>query len=251
MFQKLISKLLGHQPGPVRIRSGVGQGLIFEAGRYIPGFEHGTSEAPVQAVLAQHLREGQVFYDVGANVGFFTLIGASLVGKNGKVYAFEPVPTNAAAIRHNLALNDFGHVEVIEKAVSDHSGFEELQVTHFAGGSTLVSAGKPADVSTTLSVELVALDAMLATGLVQPPHMVKIDVEGAELEVLTGMQHILHTAKPIVIFEVDDAEAATATQKYDACSAFLNKQAYKVTRMENAYPEIPWHVFHGVAFPAL
>lgn len=250
MFQKLISKLLGRQPGPVRIRSGVGQGLIFEAGRYIPDFEHGTSEIPLQRVLEQNLQSGQVFYDVGANVGFFTLIAARLVGMTGRVYAFEPVPANAAAIRHNLELNDFGHVDVIEKAVSDHAGFEELQVTGFAGGSTLASAGTPLDITAQLTVPLVVLDDLLAAGQLQPPHMVKIDVEGAELAVLHGMKNLLTSARPSIVFEVDDADPGVAQQKYDACAHFLLANGYAVQQMDDAYPDIDWHVLHGIAVPA-
>lgn len=237
------------QPQTVRIRSGVGQGLIFESGRYIPDFEQGTSEIHVQTMLAEHIQPGQVFYDVGANVGFFTLIGARLVGGMGHVYAFEPVPANAEAIRNNLTLNDFKQAEVIEKAVSYRNGSEELQITDFAGGSTLISAGKPSDVSATLQVQLVVLDDLVAEGKLKPPHIVKVDVEGAELNVLRGMANILQNAKPIVVFEVDDAELTLARQKYDACVAFLAEQGYMVTQLDDSYPDIDWHVLHGLALP--
>ncbi len=105
----------------VAIRDGVGKGLRFKAG-YNLAYADGNNEWHVQEALAKYLRPGDVFYDIGANVGFLTVIGARLVGAGGHVIAFEPVPENAAAVRHNCALNGFGNVRIFEMAVADEVG---------------------------------------------------------------------------------------------------------------------------------
>ncbi len=85
---------------------------------------------------AQYLKPGDIFYDIGANVGFFTVVAAKLVGASGKVYAFEPEAVNAATLRHNAQINKFAHVTAIEKAVSRTTGQAELLLSDYCGGHT-------------------------------------------------------------------------------------------------------------------
>ena len=79
----------------------------------------GSYEAEVQELLALTIGPGGAAYDVGANVGFFTLLASRLAGPTGRVYAFEPVPENLRCLRRHLALNDVRNVEVVEAAVCD------------------------------------------------------------------------------------------------------------------------------------
>jgi FkbM family methyltransferase len=76
--------------------------------------------------LAASLRRGETFYDVGANVGFFTLIAARLVDPGGTVVAFEPLPENVAQLRRNVELNSFRHVVVVPAAVGGESGMRSF-----------------------------------------------------------------------------------------------------------------------------
>ena len=117
----------------VEVRNGVAKGLKFNTGESCPELALGTYEVPIQNIFTQHLKAGDVFYDIGANVGFFTIIAAKLVGDMGKVYAFEPGQGNASSIRHNAQLNNFTHVEVIEKAVSHSSGEGQLLLAQYSG----------------------------------------------------------------------------------------------------------------------
>ncbi len=78
----------------------------------------------------------------------------------------------------------------------------------------------------------------------------KIDVEGAEINVLRGMTQLLKTIKPTLLYEIDDGELAAYEQKRDECAAFLKEQGYAVTELADAYPDIGWHVGHFVAKPA-
>jgi len=96
MLTKIRTMLRGRLPWRRRhIASGPGKGLYFSAGPSNPEYESGDNEVPVQDALVAHTGDGAVVLDVGANVGFFSVIAAKLVGPTGKVVAFEPVPANA------------------------------------------------------------------------------------------------------------------------------------------------------------
>lgn len=234
----------------MQIAAGVGAGLWFNAGPSNPAYALGTNEPPVQAALARWLQPGDVFYDIGANVGFFTVIGAKLVGPQGHVVAFEPAPANAACVRHNLALNHFHHVTLIEKAVSSQSGSGNLMVTAYSGGATISPADAGDDVVESIPVALIAIDDLLARQEAPPPIVVKVDVEGAELAVLHGMVQTLREYRPVVIFEVDDGNAARCQEKFEACAAFLRQRGYTVEALEASYTTAEWHVSHALATPA-
>jgi hypothetical protein len=110
--------------GAITVPMGLGGGLRLDmkgiplSHAHIGSLAFGNLEQSVQEAMLRHLPKGGVFYDVGANVGFFALLAAHLVGVDeGQVYAFEPTPDNAAEIRSNIALNGLRNVTVVEKAV--------------------------------------------------------------------------------------------------------------------------------------
>lgn len=231
------------------ILSGVGTGLKFNAAFSNPAYALGTNEQPVQAILAEHLQNGSVFYDIGANVGFFTVIGAKLVGPDGRVHAFEPVPENVACIRHNIAINNFRNVQVWQNAVSDISGPGELQLAHYSGGSALATVAPPPDLKGLISVDLVTVDELVQQQEVKPPTVVKIDVEGAEIQVLRGMRQTIKRYRPVLLYEIDDNDATSFHQKQSACDNFIKGHNYRLTRLGDSYPDINWKVGHFIAVP--
>lgn len=244
---RLVRRLTGESLH--RMTVGVGQGLYFDPGPSNRAYATGNNEVPVQSALAKYLRPGAVFYDVGANVGFFTTIGARLVGANGRVYAFEPVPENAAYVRINVRLNHFRNVEVIEKAVSAASGRGDFWQADYSGGGALTSTPPPRDVRGTIPVEVVSLDQAVFSGTYAHPSLVKIDVEGAELPVLQGMSRLLRESRPIVLCELDDETADGLSRKSQAAGAYLEECGYHVKFLAESYPGINWHVSHFVAHP--
>jgi FkbM family methyltransferase len=194
-----------------RIRKGVGRGLGFNAGRSNAGFLLGTSEPGVQAALAMFVRPGQTFYDVGANVGFHTVIAARLVGPAGRVVAFEPLPTNAQQIEHNVRLNGFGHVAVRAEALGRSDGEEIFLVSSEATWGKLASTGR--DVAKKVGevrVSVRCLDSLAAQEGLPPPAVMKIDVEGAEVEVLIGATAVLRRNRPVLMIELHGTNAAVA-----------------------------------------
>lgn len=233
----------------VRIPSGAGKGLCFNAGHSNPAYTLGTNEIPVQKAFAKILRPGMVFFDIGANVGYFSVIAARLVGETGKVYAFEPVPENADILQHNIQLNNFANVNIYQKAVSNSPGVGELLLAEFSGGSALAHGDTPPDLKDSISVELVSIDSVVYEENFKPPSMIKIDVEGAEIEVLLGMQRTMKEYQPVILYEIDDRLQEGFERKQHVCDAILTSNGYQISRLEDSYQDSGWIVGHFLAIP--
>lgn len=141
--------------------------------------------------LATMARPGDIVADVGAHHGYFALLLSQWVGPRGKVVAFECLPANAAIAERNMALNHVGNVRVIRSAVGDHSGTVQIGDT---SGGVLVDRST---VSRLMTVDMVTLDSVFADAT---PDLLKIDVEGFELEVLRGARRCL-AARPKLALE--------------------------------------------------
>jgi FkbM family methyltransferase len=189
---------LSHRVAPpgrrewTRVRSGPAAGieLLLDA-RYDAAFARGTVEADVQARLVELVRPGSIVWDVGAHVGFFTLLLARLVGEGGKVLAFEPDQTEP--LRAALDRNGVENVEVRPVAVWSTVGSLRFDPRGGDGTHGAVATDGAVFVPST------TLDRELEHGV---PQLVKIDVEGAEEEVLLGGPHLLLEHRPIVVCEV-------------------------------------------------
>jgi FkbM family methyltransferase len=209
-------------------------------------YQHEANEVPVQEAIRDGLTPGAVFFDVGANVGFFSLMAARCVGPTGRVVAFEPIPTHAASIRSNAELNGLS-IEVIEAAVGDrHGGRTRLWVSQHPGGSTISTTDVPPDVTGHIDVEQVTLDGLLDRGQLPVPSVMKIDVEGAELSVLQGAANLLSSHHPRVVVEVDDATDAGLRWKRDAIVRELEQHGYQIESLPPSYAGA-WQVEHLLA----
>jgi FkbM family methyltransferase len=178
------------------IQRGIGRGLRFRAVGGYPGYLLGTSEPEEQALLESFLPESGIFYDVGANIGFYSTLAAKMVGPGGHVFAFEPFPGSAASCRYNAGINGFHHVSVIEAAVSSRDASAKLELgtstaTHFLG---VGDAG--------IEVEVICIDHWRLQSGAPGPSLVMIDVEGAEIEVLKGMRETIRECRPVIMVEV-------------------------------------------------
>jgi FkbM family methyltransferase len=182
------------------VRSGPAEGieLLLDA-RYDAAFARGTVEADVQERLVELVRPGSTVWDVGAHVGFFTLLLSRLVGDEGSVLAFEPDQTEP--LYAALDRNGVDNVEVRPVAVWSTVGTLRFE-PHGAGGAHGAVASEGA-----ISVPSTTLDRELEHGI---PQLVKIDVEGAEEEVLLGAQSLLLEHRPVVVCEVHVARRGRA-----------------------------------------
>ncbi|WP_109156055.1 MULTISPECIES: FkbM family methyltransferase [unclassified Azospirillum] len=231
----------------VQVRSGVGQGLRIQLLNATRDHLNGTCEPPVQQCLADCLKSGDVFLDIGANIGFFSIIAARLVGIRGRVVAVEPVLANVSCIQENARVNGLGNVTVLPVAAGACNGTGTLHLTAHSGGATLSSDDLPPDVTDKTEVPVLSIDGLIDSGRIAVPAMVKIDVEGTELAVLDGMRRTLDSHHPMIVFEVDDERPAAAEAKYAALAARLAQHGYRVERLERSYQGIAWSVIHGFA----
>ena len=200
--------------GSMRVDAGLAQGLRLSLAHIPISHAHagllasGLLELSVQQAMKRLLAHGDVFYDVGANVGFFALAGARHVGPAGAVYAFEPVPESAATIRASAGLNGLANLEVIEKATGGAAGQDRLLLVEDLSWSRLERQGPHPRTLDTLEIEIVAIDDLVADGRLRPPQLVKIDVEGAEIDVLAGMRKTIEQHRPAIVCELHDTGAA-------------------------------------------
>jgi FkbM family methyltransferase len=175
------------------------------------GYLTGQAEPEVQETLAELVKPGQTVYDVGANIGFFTILCSRLVGPQGKVYAFEPIPENLATLRRNIALNKLTNVVIVEKALSASTGTAEMFVSLWSAFHSLNLDGASkrdnhGPDGGEITVETVTLDEFVQQQGVSRPDLIKLDVEGAELLVVEGMRETLRNVQPLLLCEVHDTK---------------------------------------------
>lgn len=204
----------------VPILQGSMKGKKWVAGSSTHGCWLGSYEYDKQRLFETTVRAGDVVFDVGANVGFYTLLSSVLVGSRGRVVAFEPVPRNLKFLKKHLRLNRVSNVLVMPTAVSDAVG-----EVHFDNSSG-PSVGHISELGA-LRVTTVMLDSLVDEGRIPSPHLVKIDVEGAEAAVLRGMKTILLTSKPTLFL------ATHGDQARSECLALLKAARYNVRPLDH------------------
>lgn len=234
---------------PRRVESGPGMGLLISRTGASADYRHGTNELPVQVAVVDGLVPGGVFVDVGANVGFFSLLAAQAVGVTGSVLAIEPVPSNVRQIEINAAANGFANISVVEAAASSTSGTTTLLLAEHPGGAVVASAGTPPDLAGSLEVRTVTVDELVKSGELRPPTVIKIDVEGAEVDALKGMGETLREHRPVVVCEVDGADDSSLATRRSHVVAVLETCGYEVEALERSYEASEWRVDHLVARP--
>ena len=179
----------------------------------------GTYERDKMECFREYLRPGSVVYDVGANVGIYTVLACRMVGVEGRVFSFEPSPDNVQRLAENIRVNKFNNVEIVPSAVSVTDGFATFD-------SEADPCVRKISESGALRVETVSLDSFVASG--KPfPNLMKIDVEGAELDVLRGAQKLLVEHGPTIFL------ATHGEQVHAECVSFLKELGYGLTFLES------------------
>ncbi len=149
----------------------------------------GTWEPGVTRLFGELLEEGMVVIDAGAHVGYFTLLAARSVGPVGRVYAFEPVPTNYDLLVRNIELNGYRNIVPVQKAISSTVGSERFFIHPSTVGHSLFPETSKSQ--RIINVEVTTLDRFLEGEGWPSVHLVKMDIEGAEPAALEGMTGLL------------------------------------------------------------
>jgi FkbM family methyltransferase len=157
----------------------------------------GLYEPEETELLRKIVRKGAVVVDVGANIGWYTLLSAHLAGKTGKIVAFEPEPSSFSLLKQSVKRNGFDNVFLFNNCVSNIEGERKLWLSkgNLGRHSIVSSAGTEA-----IDVEAVTLDICLSKLEIQIVDLLKIDVEGVEPEVLEGALNYLLSSKIKNIF---------------------------------------------------
>jgi FkbM family methyltransferase len=166
---------------------GISQRLIFD----------GEHEPLMTEVFKKIVKPKMMVLDIGAHIGYYTLLAASLVGSNGTVWAFEPEPRNFANLGENVKLNGYDNVFLVNKAVSKDSGMANLYISHMESGEHSLIPCRD-NFGDTVTVPTVRLDDMFTTDT--RVDVIKTDTEGNDIRVIDGARELINANSNIKIF---------------------------------------------------
>ncbi|HJT23890.1 MAG TPA: FkbM family methyltransferase, partial [bacterium] len=153
---------------------------------------HEVYEPVETGLLKEHLKPGQVFVDIGANIGYYTLLATRIVGPKGKVYAFEPDPTNFTLLQKNISTNGYTNVVAVNKALSNKAGTAKLYINPSNRGDHRIydsHDGRPS-----VEIAMTTVDEYFKK-LDKKVHFIKMDIQGAEAAALAGMKGLIRKNK--------------------------------------------------------
>jgi len=184
--------------------------------------EKGVREPGVLKFAQDQIGSGNTVFDVGAHVGEWTLLFSELVGRSGRVVAFEPDPVARASLKKNLEMNGISNVTVEEVCVSDKTGKVLLRAERFGSGlSSIVQPHGRGGGYKELEVEATTLDEYCETRALSPD-WIKIDAEGSEPLIVRGMKHLIEDRHPQAILEFH-SDGLTEEEKGEAWSTVTER----------------------------
>ena len=199
------------------------KGLRWTRGASVNACWLGSYEPRLTQQFVDVVKPGNVVYDIGANVGYYTLLSAVLTGKTGQVIAFEPLPRNLGFLRQHVAMNRLGQVQIRTEALCDREG-----TARFGGSSDATQTHLGSEGET--EVRTTSLDLLLEGGMAVPDVM-KIDVEGAEWLVLQGAEMLFRKHRPVLFL------ATHGDDLRDRCSTWLKERDYELTALNEDVSE--------------
>lgn len=211
-------------------------------------FLTGQYEPQETAILLSLIRPGSTFVDVGANWGYYTLLAARRVGPAGRVIAVEPDPRMFAVLDANVRRNGFDWVTASRVAALDQPGEATLlgfdETAGNFGTSTVGGADDRHDVPR-YRVATAPLDAILAEARVDTVHVMKVDVEGAEVAVLRGLaQHLARASVDRLLLELHPTLLAAAGYRVEDATALLHQYGYRGWRIDHS-PAVARAAYYG------
>ena len=216
----------------VRLDKGFRMQLDLADPEQLKVYFYGHYHERYEADLVQRLLSGDdVFWDVGANVGYFTLVAATALNHRGRIIAFEPGKNAYARLTENLALNPWRNIQAFPVAVTDREG---EAVLHLAGDIADSSANLYQAAAAQAGCEVcrtVALDYFLGEENLPRPHLIKLDAEGAELAVLKGAQQLINDSPPLWLMEMEEKNLRAAGASKAAVAEFLTGCGYRAAHL--------------------
>lgn len=242
----------GRRMGKTSVRTIFGYRMALDLGDWVDQYIYltGQYEEPTTEVISALVGPGDATIDVGANIGYFSLLMARLAGASGAVWAFEPVPGTNERLRQNVALNGASTITVRSEAIAN----DDTEQAIFAGPQdhSGIASLRPVDGSThSVTVPVRRLTSCLPKSTA--PRLLKIDVEGAEYLALEGMQDILDAHHPDIVLEIStDFLAEMGHSPAQVCEKLtaLGYRMYMIA-WEGLVALPAWHAGLPVQFNAL
>ncbi|MFH0940152.1 MAG: FkbM family methyltransferase [Planctomycetota bacterium] len=199
----------------------------------------GEYEKEEAACIAGKIKPGMVTCDIGANLGYFTLLLAHLTGPHGHVYAFEPNPVMQGRLAENILLNpglDDGRIRLEAVALGAQAGeadfFCPAQGHDGAGG---LKDTRRAPLQKVIKVRVTALDEFVSMRSIKKLDFIKMDIEGGELDVLRGAERVLSELRPVILFEACEENTAPYGYRVFDILSYLEQHGYSVKQTGGGY----------------
>ena len=188
----------------------------------------GSYEPHITRCLKAILGQGDVFVDVGANIGYHSFFAAGVVGKNGKVFSFEPDP--GAYVRLESNLKTFPQAHALNYAVWDRGGsllFERSSVAQESGWGTITEV-RSLGTGEQVTVRATSLDGWKRDSGTAAIRVIKVDAEGSELGILRGAKRVLSECRPCLLLEINDVLLRQAKTSGDEVLNELRRDSYQI-----------------------
>ncbi len=186
--------------------------------------QNGIYERHLSAFFRQRLKPGDVFFDVGANVGYHSMLAARTVGPGGRVVAFEPHPAMRRLLTLNAVENQLANVTIDARALGLSSGSARIEVDLYDSGASAVALDGAAAAGS-VGIEVVTIDQACMDHGVAPAY-VKIDAEGLEADILMGGRRLFSERSPKIVMEYCPANNVRAKTRFATALARLQEVGY-------------------------
>ena len=159
----------------------------------------GLWEPETTHLISKKMKPGMNVLDVGADIGYYTILFAKLVGAKGKVYAFEPIPKAKQYLDKNVELNELKNISTFGFALFDDAGMVCLEDPF---NKSKINPQKKRLSKNDIQVEMKVFDGLRSKESIDRVHFMKLDVEGAEMNILRGMRETIKKDRPEILVEL-------------------------------------------------
>lgn len=194
---------------------------------YLYGFE-----VEIIELFISIIKKDDVIFDIGSNIGLYSLIASDRIGENGKIYAFEPAPIAFKSLQKNIELNSFKNIKSISKGVSEKSGEAILNMCDDDAYNSLGNTPMK-EISSKEKIEIVSIDDFVKYNNISKVDIIKIDTEGAEYLILKGGEKTLLTHRPKLFFEHNPFTSIGFENTLEDTLIFLKSLGYKLFEFNN------------------
>ncbi len=193
-------------------------------------FFYGVQSSAITSCFYNEIKTGMTVFDIGANIGCYTMLAAKLCGPSGKVFGFEPSKTSCDLIEKSLNLNSYSNVKLISKGVSNQTKKGKLFINPRTSTDNRII--ESSENRKSIEVEIVSLDDFIKEEKIQPD-FIKIDVQGTEFYVIEGMKELLESSIPLkLIIEFSPLKDHKRKSQFDSCLKKMKELGFSIFRLK-------------------